>query len=123
MHRKEQGVLVFRDATFVMDLVREYHLEHKNQPHETLKQLYEANLYPGINSWKIAEYQSQITGSREIRWESRGASDFDGITIEKYSRNHSRSRELPLLYIHKNSGSQRPVMLWFGTNGKATSKD
>jgi pimeloyl-ACP methyl ester carboxylesterase len=121
--RTGQVMLDFGNATSLMDLVREYHLEHKNQPHETLKQLYESNLYPGINSWKIAEYQSQITGSREIMWESRGASDFDGITIEKYSLHHSRYLELPLLYIHKNGGSQRPVMLWFGTNGKATSKD
>jgi hypothetical protein len=121
--RTGQVMLDFENARSLMDVIREYYLEHKSQPPKTLKQLYESNLYPGINSWKIAEYQRQITGSDEIRWESRGTSDFDGVTVEKYLLRHSRYLELPLLYIHKKGSSQRPVMLWFGKTEKATSKD
>ena len=121
--RTGQVMLDFENARSLMDVIREYYLERKSQPPNTLKQLYESNLYPGIDSWKIAEYQRQITGSDEITWESRGSSDFDGITVEKYLLRHSRYLELPLLYIHKKGSSQCRVMLWFGKTEKATSKD
>jgi hypothetical protein len=121
--RTGQVMLDFENARSLMDVIREYYLEHKSQPPKTLKQLYESNLYPGINSWKVVEYQRQITGSDEIMWESRGTSDFDGITMEKYLLRHSRYLELPLLYIHKKDSSRRPVMLWFGKTEKATSQD
>ena len=121
--RTGQVMLDFENARSLMDVIREYYLERKSQPPNTLKQLYESNLYPGIDSWKIAEYQRQITGSDEITWESRSSSDFDGITVEKYLLRHSRYLELPLLYIHKKGSSQCRVMLWFGKTEKATSKD
>jgi cephalosporin-C deacetylase-like acetyl esterase len=121
--RTGQVMLDFENARSLMDVIREYYLEHKNQPAKTLKQLYDSELYPRINSWSVAEFQGDIPGREEVRWEARGNSDFEGVTIEKYLLHHSRYLELPLLYIHKGGSSRRPVMLWFGDNGKATAQD
>jgi hypothetical protein len=121
--RTGQVMLDFENARSLMDVIREYYEEHKSQPAKTLRQLYDSKLYPRISSWSIAEFQREIPGREEVRWEARGNSDFEGVTIEKYLLHHSRYLELPLLYIHKASRSRRPVMLWFGGNGKATAQD
>jgi hypothetical protein len=121
--RTGQVMLDFENARSLMDLIREYYLEHKNQPAKTLKQLYESELNPRINSWSVAEFERAAPGKEEIRWEARGSSDFEGVTIEKYSLHHSRYLEIPLLYVHKAHTGRPRVMLWFGENGKATAKD
>jgi Acetyl xylan esterase (AXE1) len=121
--RTGQVMLDFENARSLMDVIREYYEEHKSQPAKTLRQLYDSKLYPRISSWSIAEFQREIPGREEVRWEARGNSDFEGVTIEKYLLHHSRYLELPLLYIHKAGRSRRPVMLWFGENGKATAQD
>ncbi len=121
--RTGQVMLDFENARSLMDVIREYYVEHKNQPAKTLKQLYDSDLYPRINSWSVAEFRGETPGREEIRWEARGNSDFEGVTIEKYLLRHSRYLEQPLLYIHKAGGSRRPVLLWIGENGKATAQD
>ncbi len=121
--RAGQVMLDFENARSLMDVIREYYVEHKNQPAKTLKQLYDSDLYPRINSWSVAEFRGETPGREEIRWEARGNSDFEGVTIEKYLLHHSRYLALPLLYIHKAGGSQRPALLWIGENGKATAQD
>jgi len=121
--RTGQVMLDFEDARSLMDVIREYYIEHKNKSAKTLKELYYSGLYPRINSWSVAEFQGKISGRQEIRWEARGSSHFEGVTIEKYVLHHSRYLELPLLYFHKTDGNQRPVLLWLGKNGKATADD
>ncbi len=121
--RTGQVMLDFENARSLMDVIREYYLEHKNQPATTLRQLYESKLKPRINSWKVAEFERADPGREEIRWEARGSSDFEGVTIEKYSLHHSQYLELPLLYIHKAHSGGRRMLLWFGENGKASAKD
>ncbi len=121
--RTGQVMLDFGDARSLTDVIREYYLEHKSKSVKTLKELYYSGVYPRINSWSVAEFQGGISGRREIRWEARGSSEFDGVTIEKYVLHHSRYLELPLLYFHKTDGSQRPVLLWLGKNGKASADD
>jgi pimeloyl-ACP methyl ester carboxylesterase len=121
--RTGQVMLDFENARSLMDVIREYYLEHTSQPAKTLKQLYESELYPGINSWSVAEFDRTAPGREEVRWEMRGRSDFEGVTIEKYSLHHSQYLDLPLLYIHKAQSGRRRVMLWFGENGKATAQD
>ncbi len=121
--RTGQVMLDFKDARSLMDVIREYYTQHKNVPAKTLKQLYYSELYPRINSWSVAEFQGEIPGREEIRWEARGSSQFEGVTIEKYVLHHSRYLELPLLYFHKSDGGQRPVLFWLGENGKATAQD
>jgi cephalosporin-C deacetylase-like acetyl esterase len=121
--RTGQVMLDFEDARSLMDAIREYYTEHKNLPAKTLRPLYYSDLYPRINSWLVAEFQGEIPGREEIRWETRGSSQFEGVTIEKYVLHHSRYLELPLLYFHKADGVQRPVVLWLGKNGKASAQD
>jgi pimeloyl-ACP methyl ester carboxylesterase len=121
--RTGQVMLDFPDARSLMDVIREYFVEHKNQPTKTLKQLYYSDLRPKIESWNVAEFRGEIPAGGEIRWEHRGASTSGDVTIEKYSLHHGRYLELPLLYIHKASGSRRPVLMWLGKDGKATAQD
>ena len=121
--RTGQVMLDFEDARSLTDVIREYYTEHKNKSVKTLKELYYSGLYPRINSWSVANFQGETSGRQEIRWEARGSSHFEGVTIEKYVLHHSRYLELPLLYFHKTDGSQRPVLLWLGKNGKATADD
>ena len=121
--RSGQVMLDFEDARSLVDVIREYYTEHKNKSVKTLKELYYSGLYPRINSWPVAEFQGEISERQEIRWEARGSSEFEGVTIEKYVLHHSRYLELPLLYLHKTDGGQHPVLLWLGKNGKATAED
>jgi pimeloyl-ACP methyl ester carboxylesterase len=121
--RMGQVILDFENARPLMDAIQEYYLGHKSQPAKTLKQFYEAELYPGISLWKVSEFKQGIPCSKEIQWEARGNSNFEGVTIEKYLLHHSRYLEQPLLYIHKSNSDGRRVMLWFGENGKATADD
>jgi cephalosporin-C deacetylase-like acetyl esterase len=121
--RTGQVMLDFENARSLMDVIREYYLERKNQPARTLKQLYESELNPRISSWTVAEFERKPSGRHEIRWEARGWSDFESVTIEKYSLHHSQYLEIPLLYIHKAHTGGRRVMLWFGDNGKAAAQD
>jgi Acetyl xylan esterase (AXE1) len=121
--RTGQVMLDFEDARSLMDVIREYYTEHKNMPAKTLRQLYYSDLYPRINTWFVAEFQGEIPGREEIQWETRGRSQFDGVTIDKYVLHHSKYLELPLLYLHKADGVHRPVLLWLGKNGKANAQD
>jgi pimeloyl-ACP methyl ester carboxylesterase len=118
-----QVMLDFEDARSLMDVIRQYYLEHKNLPVQGLKQLYDADLHPRIDSWPVAEFQGAVPGRDEIRYEARGRSQFAGITIEKYLLHHSRYLELPLLYIHRTDGPPRPILVWVGENGKAGADD
>jgi pimeloyl-ACP methyl ester carboxylesterase len=121
--RTGQVMLDSENARSLMDVIRGYYLEHKNQPAKTVRQLYYSDLYPRITSWTVAEFRGEIPGHAEIRWEARGKSYFEGVTIEKYLLHHSRYLELPLLYIHKSDGSRRPVLLWVGEGEKAGAQD
>jgi Acetyl xylan esterase (AXE1) len=118
-----QVMLDFEDARSLMDLIREYYVEHKSSLAPTLQQLYNSSLHPRIDSWSVSEFRKEIPGTKEILWEAQGSSQFEGITIEKYLLHHSRYLEMPLLYIHKADGGQHPVLLWLGENEKATAKD
>ena len=121
--RTGQVMLDFENARSLMDVIRDYYLEHKNQPSQTLKQLYNSERNPRIDTWKVAEFQGAIPGLEEIRWEARGSSNFEDVTIEKYLLHHSQYLELPLLYIHKAGSARRPVLLWSGKGGKAAAAD
>ena len=121
--RTGQVMLDFGDARSLMDVIRDYYAEHKNLPAKTLKQSYYSELYPGISSCPVAEFQGGIPGRDEIRWEARGNSRFAGVTIDKYVLHHSRYLELPLLYFHKADGGRHPLLLWLGENGKSTERD
>lgn len=121
--RTGQVMLDFADARSLMDVIREYYLEHKNGSTKTLKQLYYSDSRPHIESWTVNEFHGQIPGRDSINWESSGNSQFQGFTIEKYLLHHSQYLQLPLLYIHRVGSNHRPVLFWIGDNGKATAQD
>src|SRR3989475_6869855 len=120
--RTGQVMLDYENARSLMDLIRDYYLERKSAPAIDLTQLYYSDLYPGIGSWTVSEYQGTVPGPREIRWELRGRSQLGHFEIERYLLRHSQYLELPLLYIHKGQ-EQRPILVWLGKNGKVTAQD
>jgi pimeloyl-ACP methyl ester carboxylesterase len=121
--RTGQVMLDYENARSVMDVIRDYYIEHRNQPPATLKQLYYSELYPQIDSWKVTQYQALDPGPGEIQWEGLGSSQVGDVAIDRYLLHHSRYLELPLLYIHKAGKEHRPLLMWLGENGKATAKD
>jgi hypothetical protein len=121
--RSGQVMLDFPQARSLMDVIRDYYLEHKGQPAKTVKELYYSESRPNIDSWTIAEFQGQTPVDGEILWEARGSSHFEDVTIDKYLLQHSRYLKMPLLYIHKEGRGRRSVLLWLGENGKAGAQD
>ncbi|MGN6720154.1 MAG: hypothetical protein ACTHLX_22530, partial [Candidatus Binatia bacterium] len=121
--RSGQVMLDFADARSLMDEVRDYYVEHKNDHPVTLRQLYFSNENPQIDQWRVSEYDGGVPGAQEIRWEFVGSSQIDGITIDRYLLHHSRYLQMPLLWIHKTGGQSTRVKIWLGDNGKADAKD
>jgi hypothetical protein len=120
--RTGQVMLDYQNARSLMDLVRDYYLEHKNGPPLNLKQLYYSGLYPGIKSWSVGEYHGTMPQSNEVLWEFVGSSQSGDVKIDRYLLRHSQYLELPLLYIHKEKNGQR-VLIWLGASGKVTAQD
>jgi pimeloyl-ACP methyl ester carboxylesterase len=121
--RTGQVMLDFANARSLMDVIREYHVEHKARPAQNLKQLYYSALHPHIASWMVAQYRGAAPEPNEIRWEAVGTSQWGEVTIERYLLRHSGELELPFLYIHKTSEQRRPMLLWLSDNGKPTPQD
>jgi acetyl xylan esterase AXE1 len=120
--RTGQVMLDYQNARSLVDLVRDYYRERKNRPATDLKQLYYSDPYPGIGSWSVFQYQGNLPGPREIRWQLMGTSELGAVEIERYLLRHSQYLELPLLYIHKGQ-HHRPILLWLGPDGKLTARD
>jgi cephalosporin-C deacetylase-like acetyl esterase len=118
-----QVMLDFPQARSLMDVIRDYYIEHKHRPAKTLKELYYSESRPPIELWTLAEFNGQVPIEGEILWEARGSSQFEGVTIEKYLLHDSRYLTMPLLYMHKEARGRRPVLLWLAENGKATAQD
>ena len=121
--RMGQVMLDFADARPLMDLVRDYYLEHKTGEPRQVKQLYYSSLYPGIDHWSVAEFDGGVEGKNEIRWQAAGSSEWGGITIDRYVLHHSRYLRMPLLWIHQKNNAPLPVGIWMGGQGKATAGD
>jgi Acetyl xylan esterase (AXE1) len=121
--RTGQVMLDYDNARSLMDVIRDYYVEHKNQTATTLKQLYYSELYAGIRTWSVAQYHGAIPAPGEIQWEALGSSQSGDVSIDRYLLRHSRYLELPLLYIHKAGHDRRPILLWLGANGKVAAQD
>ena len=117
-----QVLMDYPAARSLMDVIREYYEEHKKQAGSTLKQLYNSNLRPEIQSWSVSPYQGPVWGAREIRWELTGQSQFADVNIDRYVIRHSQYLEMPLLHIHKGE-TRRPVLFLLGPRGKLTAED
>jgi len=121
--RTGQVMLDFADARSLMDVIRDYYRERRGKSSQTMKQLYFSGSHPQIASWPVREFEGGVIGQNEVRWESRGKAEFEGITIEKFLLHHSRFLEMPVLYIHKNERRGNSILLWFGEHGKATARE
>ena len=121
--RTGQVMLDFENARSIMDVIRDYFVEHKMEAHAGLKQLYYSSDYPKINLWSVNEYRGTMPGDQEVRWEKIGDSEWNGITIDRYLLHHSHYLEMPLLRIYKRGASHQKVLFWLGSNGKATQEN
>jgi hypothetical protein len=121
--RTGQVMLEYPNARSLMDVIRDYFEEHKTGPATTLKQIYYSKSYPGINSWRVSEYQGAAPGHNEILWEQMGSTRSGDVSIDRYLLHHSRYLAMPLLHIHKSSSDQRRVLLWLGESGKVRESD
>jgi len=124
--RTGQAMLEFKDARSLMDVIREYYVEHEkngNHPTATLTNLYYGDYYPGIKTWGTGEYDGTAPGPGQISWEAFGSSSFGGVFIDRYLLHHSHYLEMPLLHIYKADGRSRRVLLWFNSSGKATAEN
>ena len=121
--RTGQVMLDFPDAKSVMDEIQQYYVQNKTQPTSTLKSLYYSPLHPGIDSWKVSQYQGAIPAADEIQWEATASFKGQDVSIDRYLIHHSRYLQMPLLWIRKNVQERRPVLLWMGDESKATDRD
>jgi Acetyl xylan esterase (AXE1) len=120
--RSGQIMLDFPNARALMDVIRDYYIEHKRRPAVNFKQLYYSDGYPGIRWWRVAEYHGGIPGPGQELWQTMGSSQAGDTKIDRYLLHHSRYLELPLLYIHKEQRARR-MLLWLGEEGKVTAQD
>lgn len=121
--RTGQVMLDYANARSLMDEIRDYYEQRKSKQTVDLKHLYQSELYPGISSWTVGEFQGASPVANEIRWEALGKSQVGEVSIDRYSLHHSRYLEIPLLWIHKDAQPHRPVLFWMGNEGKATAQD
>jgi pimeloyl-ACP methyl ester carboxylesterase len=117
-----QILMEYPTARSLMDVIRQYYVEHKREAGSSLKQLYYSNVRPEIKSWSVLPYQSPVWSAQEIRWELTGQSHLADVTIDRYLLRHSQYLEMPLLYIHKGKG-RRPILFLLGPKGKVTPDD
>jgi hypothetical protein len=117
-----QVMVDYPDARSLMDVIREYYVDHKGRNAITLKGIYFGESYPRINQWRVAEYDGGILGDEEIRWELAGSSQFDDVKIDRYLLHHSRYLQMPLLWIHTREKS-KAVLIWLGDHGKVSPQD
>ena len=118
--RSGQVMTDFDDARSLMAVIRDYYLEHKQQPATTLAKMYYGSQYPGITSWHVSEYRGAAPDDHQIAWEAMGSSHYDDAVIDRYVLHHSGQLEIPVLHIHKAAVERRTMLLWLGGSGKAT---
>ena len=122
--RSGQVMLDYSDARSLMDVIKDYYIEHKQQmPRTTLAQLYRDDGYPGTDKWAVSESTGAPPTRDQITWEQVGTFQSGDVSIDRYLVRHSRQLEIPLLHIHKLPATSRDVLLWFSSKGKATAED
>ena len=121
--RSGQVMLDESDARSLMDVIREYYVDHKRSPEKSLSAHYQESGAPDFNKWTVSEFSGAPVGEHQITWEPDGSTTLGDFQIDKYELRHSRLLPMPLLYIHKSSGKQSDVLFWFKETGKATSSD
>jgi hypothetical protein len=121
--RSGQVMLDESDARSLMDVIRDYYVEHKQSPQKTLAELYRESNASDIAQWGASEFNGAPAGENQITWEQAGSTTFGEFQIDKYVLRHSRLLVLPLLYIHKTTGKPNDALLLFKGTGKAGASD
>jgi hypothetical protein len=120
--RSGQVALDYANAKSGMDLIRDFYQERRGKTAIDLKHLYSSQPYPGINSWRVSQYEGTAAPPGEILWQAMGTSKFQDSVIDRYLLRHSQYLEIPLVYIHKAAANRR-ILLWLGENGKLTAQN
>jgi len=118
--RTGQVMLDHSDARSLMDVIKEYYVEHRQKRSPvTLAQIYYDHQYPGIKTWTVSKYSGTAPVQGQIAWEAVGSSTSGELVIERYLLHHSRNLEMPLLHIHNPANENPKVLVWFSSRGKA----
>jgi len=121
--RTGQVMLDFEDAKPVLDEIRDYYVEHKAQPAKSVRLLYYGKGYPGVSGWSTVKYAGVAPAEKQIAWDHLGASEFEGVTIDRYGLHYSGNLVMPVLHIHRAQQENRRWLLWFSKDGKAGAGD
>ena len=121
--RTGQVMLDFAGARPLMDVIRDYYVEHKTQPRKSLRQLYDGTANAGVAAWTTTKYAGVAPAEKQIAWEYIGSSEFDGIAIDRYCLRHSGNLVMPLLHIHRPQHGNGRWLLWFSKDGKPAAGD
>ncbi|HUU27692.1 MAG TPA: alpha/beta hydrolase family protein [archaeon] len=114
--------LDYKDGKSLMQLVKEYYLERKNNCSLSLPKLYHGDFYPGIENWPVVPYEGKPVQAR-IAWEAVGSIKAEGFSVDRYLIHHSGQLTLPLVQIHSQDKPAGKTLLWFNSNGKASDRD
>lgn len=120
--RSGQVMLDENDARFLMDVIREYYVEHEKVAEKSLAALYRESQGPDIRNWTVNEYKGFPADENQIIWSREGGATFEEFQIDKYLLRHSRMLTMPLLYIHA-AKKQAETVLWFKESGKVEAAD
>jgi hypothetical protein len=118
-----QVMLDEKDARSLMDVIHEYYEQNKASTRKNLAAQYLESKPADFKKWTTAEFNGSPTIENQISWESAGTAKVGEFQVDKYVLRHSGMLVMPLLYIHKSSGKQSDVQLWFSETGKATAAD
>jgi hypothetical protein len=121
--RTGQVLLDYGDARSLLELIREYYIEHKTETARKFSTEYYGENYAGVKNWLVDEYRGAPPKDGQIAWKSIGSAKVGEVAIDQYVLHHSVELEMPLLYIHNSGADDRKVALWFQENGKATAED
>lgn len=121
--RSGQVMQDFDDARPLMDVLRDYYVEHRGKTTQSVRRLYYGNGYGRIATWNVRRYEGVAPSDGEIAWENAGTSQFDDVAIDRYVLRHSRNLVIPVLHIHRIAHQNRRCLLWFGKAGKASASD
>jgi hypothetical protein len=106
----------------LQEIVREYYRDRSARPRPALVELYRGQGYPGIRDWPVMPYRGGAVRG-EIAWEARGSAEAGRGVIDRFVLHHSERLELPLVYIHRATGSSGRTVLRLGLGGKVQASE
>ncbi|HEV8254308.1 MAG TPA: acetylxylan esterase, partial [Vicinamibacteria bacterium] len=103
------------------EVIRDEFRRRRPRPPIRIADLYRGPGYPGIADWPVVAYRGRPPQT-EIAWEGAGGSALDAIRIDRYVLHHSERLAIPLLHLHREDGSRRPMALDLSLDGKVDER-